>query len=435
MVSQNRIIIVVFTVLFLILIGIQGFFMYKTYLVKEKEIYRYVLDRSTGFIDHLEERDRHQDDQMMKEVVDYAHKDIREKQFLNYFEFKKRNYQKELSNYIDQQFKDEGYRVAVELKYNSIIQLPDSTQLLKKPIVLYETLDKVKKPGTQTTGSWNSSSTSVDDETKKLKRNDHFKIFSETNYQVLNIKKIVFRELASLIILCILILGAVVWLFVLTVKNLIKQQKQVEILHTAVDNISHEFRTPIATLKVASKSLKKNWNKENLPLIDRQISRLEHLMLRLENPSDKELIPIEKEEWDDCIQDLQFLHPNVEIIIENEISGPLFLHKTDMETILKNLCENSVKYGATKIIVEVKNAGNRLFIRVCDNGLGIDKKEHKAVFEKFYRVQSNNIHNTKGLGLGLFLVKNLVQKYNGEILLESELNKGTVFKIELPYET
>lgn len=435
MVSQNRIIIVVFTVLFLILIGIQGFFMYKTYLVKEKEIYRYVLDRSTGFIDHLEERDRHQDDQMMKEVVDYAHKDIREKQFLNYFEFKKRNYQKELSNYIDQQFKDEGYRVAVELKYNSIIQLPDSTQLLKKPIVLYETLDKVKKPGTQTTGSWNSSSTSVDDETKKLKRNDHFKIFSETNYQVLNIKKIVFRELAALIILCILILGAVVWLFVLTVKNLIKQQKQVEILHTAVDNISHEFRTPIATLKVASKSLKKNWNKENLPLIDRQISRLEHLMLRLENPSDKELIPIEKEEWDYCTQDLQFLHPNVEIIIENEISGPLFLHKTDMETILKNLCENSVKYGATKIIVEVKNAGNRLSVSVCDNGLGIDKKEHKAVFEKFYRVQSNNIHNTKGLGLGLFLVKNLVQKYNGEILLESELNKGTVFKIELPYET
>ncbi len=435
MISKNRTVIVIFTLLFLVLLGIQGFFMYKTYVVKEKEIYRNVLDKSSGFVDLLEERDRHQDDEVLKIVADYANKKISEKQFLTYFEKNNRSHRKELTNYINQQFKNKGYKVAVELKYNSIIQLPDSTQLLKKPIIIYQTEDKVIKPGMQTTGNWNSSSTTTDDETKKMKKNDHFKLFSETNYQILNSKYVIFRELALLILLCVFILAAVVWLFALTVKNLMKQQKQVEILHTAVDNISHEFRTPIATLKVASKSLKKDWNKENLPLIERQISRLENLMLRLEKPSDSETIPMEKEDWNYCIEDLQFLYPNAQFILKNEISENLAFHKTDMETILKNLCENSVKYGAKKINIAFKNTQNKLFIEVSDNGSGIDKREQKAVFEKFYRIQSNNIHNTKGLGLGLFLVKNLVKKYNGEIRLESEPNKGTSFKIELPHAT
>lgn len=435
MISKNRTIIVIFTVLFLILLGIQGFFMYKTYLVKEKEIYRYVLDNSTGFIDRLEERDGQKDDEVMEVVANYSKKKISEKEFLQYFDKKNRFYRKDLTNYINQEFKSEGYKVAIELKYNSIITLPDSTELLKKPIVLYRTEEEVKKPGTRTTGNWNSSSTSIDDQTKEYDKNDHFKLFSETNYQVLNIKTLVFKELALLILLCIFILGAVVWLFVLTVKNLMKQQKQVEILHIAVDNISHEFRTPIATLKVASKSLKKEWNKDNLPLIDRQISRLENLMLRLDKQSESEIIPMEKKDWTFCIDDLQFLYPNAEFILKNSISQSLPFHKTDMETMIKNLCENSVKYGASKIKITIENHQNIVFIKVSDNGSGIDKNEQNAIFEKFYRVQSNNIHNTKGLGLGLYLVKNLVKKYKGEIFLESELNKGTLFKIEIPYAT
>lgn len=435
MISKNRTVIVIFTLLFLVLLGIQGFFMYKTYLVKEKEIYRNVLDKSSGFVDLLEERDRQQDDEVLKIVADYANKKMPEKQFLRYFERKNEISRKELTDYINRQFKNEGYQVAVELKYNAIIQLPDSIPLLKKPMVIYQTENKVMKTGMQTTGNWNSSSTSMDDATKKINRNDHFKIFSETNYQVLNIKNVVFRELALLIVLCVFILAAVVWLFALTVKNLIKQQKQVEMLHTAVDNISHEFRTPIATLKVATKSLKKDWNKNSLPLMERQISRLENLMHRLEKPSETETIPMKKDDWNYCIDDLQFLHPNARFTLKNELSESLPFHKTDLETLLKNLCENSVKYGATKINILLKNTLHNLFIEVSDNGPGIDKKEQKAIFEKFYRIQSNNIHNTKGLGLGLFLVKNIVNKYGGTLHLESEPNQGTTFKIELPYAT
>ena len=75
-----------------------------------------------------------------------------------------------------------------------------------------------------------------------------------------------------------------------------------------------------------------------------------------------------------------------------------------------------------------------LEIEVSDNGQGIDKKEFKNIFEKFYRIQSNNIQDTKGLGLGLYFVKKIVENYNGIITVVSEPNDATTFKINLPYE-
>ncbi|WP_435523808.1 sensor histidine kinase [Chryseobacterium indoltheticum] len=100
----------------------------------------------------------------------------------------------------------------------------------------------------------------------------------------------------------------------------------------------------------------------------------------------------------------------------------------------KILCENSVKYGASEIKIDVKTTQNKLEIIVADNGNGMEHKELKNIFEKFYRIQSNNIHNSKGLGLGLFFVKKIIEKYNGKTEITSELNIGTTFKISIPYE-
>ncbi|SKC09444.1 two-component system, OmpR family, phosphate regulon sensor histidine kinase PhoR [Soonwooa buanensis] len=436
MLSRNRNIIVIFSLLFLILLGIQAFFMYKTYVVKEREIYRNIRDRSALLIDKLEERDRGTEDAVIKNITDYATKKITEKQFLDYYTTKNLSYRKILSQYMDDEFKKQGYEVATELKYNSIIVLPDSIDLLKKPINLYQTERPLTKIGLQTTGSWNTESSSINDDTKVYDRKEHFKIFTETNYQIVNIKQLVFQELALLILLCVFILGAVLWLFILTVKNLIKQQKQVEVLHNVVDNISHEFKTPIATLKIAAKSLNKDWNKENLPLVERQIQRLENLMKQLhDGENENEVNVINFEDWTNFVEDLQFANPETEFIFENKSIDNLPFAKTDMETVVKNLCENSIKYGATQININVESSGKTLLINVKDNGEGIAKAEQKNIFEKFYRIQSDNIHNTKGLGLGLFLIKNIVKKYNGNIDLQSESGKGSLFKIKLNHES
>jgi two-component system phosphate regulon sensor histidine kinase PhoR len=438
MILKSKNLIALFAALFLLLLGIQAYFMYKTYQVKEREIYRIVYNKLTNYTDNLEDTrglKKASDESLQRIFIKYTDKEINKKEFLNLFEENRIKTRDQISNYVDKQFEKEGYKVAVKIQYLSIIFLPSKTNLLDKPITLYETRNKVVKAGIKNTGNWQTSSKSTSDDESKIIKNSSFHVKSQTDFEILNIKNIVFRELTFLILCCIALLTSVLLLYIFTIKNLIKQQKQVEILHTVVDNISHEFKTPIATLKIASKALKKDWNPETLPLIERQITRLESLMSQLHKDEiEGVIIKIQPKDWDFFIHDLAFTYPEIQFILKNEVSQELPFDKNLMETIIKNLCENSVKYGSSVVKVTISNPQQHLEITVADNGQGIEKKELKSIFEKFYRIQSNNIHNTKGLGLGLYFVQNIIKKYNGRIDLTSQPKEGTIFKINMPYE-
>lgn len=440
MLKTSKNLIVLFAALFLILLGLQAYMMYKTYQVKEREINRSVIDRLTDFTDHLEDNGKikklDRDDMVQNIFVLYKNKKLSKQQFRNYFKSFNEESQAGVSQLIDHTFKKEGYIIAIKIQYLSIVSLPEKINLLDQPITIFETKNKVTKPGSLSTGNWETSSTTTDNDNRKSAEENKFHVKSTTSFEILNIKEVVFKELILLILLCIFILGSVLWLFILTVKNLIKQQKQVEVLHTVVDNISHEFKTPIATLKIASKALNKDWNKENLPLVERQILRLENLMKQIHAQENEEVLNqnITAEDWNYFLEDLKFLHPNIEFTFENNVSRDLPFSKIDMETIIKNLAENSIKYGASKVLISIVQEENFLEIKIQDNGKGIAKKEQKNIFEKFYRIQQDNVHNTKGLGLGLFLIKNLVKKYNGTIDLVSEANEGSAFTIKLRHE-
>jgi two-component system phosphate regulon sensor histidine kinase PhoR len=410
--------------------------MYKTYLVKERDIYRTVHQGLTNFTDKLEDvsytKKTSLENDLQKMFIKYRDKKISKKEFLGYFESNKRNTEEKLSNYIDSRFKQEDYKIAAKIQYTSIISLPDKTPLINKPIILYETKNKLKKMGIANTGKWETSSTSTDDLSS---RKDSFLVESATEFEVLNIKSVVFKDLIFLFLCCFGLLSSVLALFIFTVKNLIRQQKQVEVLHTVVDNISHEFKTPIATLKIASKALKKDWNPETLPLIDRQINRLESLMQQLHKDEKGEISFIKPEDWNFFVQDLAFTYPEIKFDSGINISKELPFDKSLMETIIKNLCENSVKYGSSLVKISIKDFFQNLTVEISDNGEGIEKKELKNIFEKFYRIQYNNIHNTKGLGLGLYFVKTIIDQYKGKIEVISKPKEGTTFKINLPYES
>lgn len=438
MILKSKNLIALFAALFLLLLGIQAYFMYKTYQVKEREIYRDVHNKLTQHTDDLEDRrglKKASDESLQHIFIEYTDKKIDKKDFLELFEQNRKSTKDQLSNYVDKQFEKEGYKVAVRIEYLSIIFLPSNTNLLEKPVILFETRNKIVKPGISNTGNWQTSSKSTSDDDKKIIKNNSFRVKSQTDFEILNIKSIVFKELTLLFLCCIALLTSVLVLYIFTVKNLIKQQKQVEILHTVVDNISHEFKTPIATLKIASKALKKDWNPEMLPLVERQISRLESLMQQLhKDETENEIQEIQAVDWDFFIKDLAFTYPQIQFVLKNGISQQLPFDKNLMETVIKNLCENSVKYGSSLVEVHISNLQKKLEIKVSDNGEGIEKKELKNIFEKFYRIQSNNIHNTKGLGLGLYFVKKIIEKYNGKIEAESTIKEGTTFKITIPYE-
>ncbi len=438
MISKSKNLIALFATLFVLLLGIQGYFMYKTYQVKEREIYRDVHKKLTEYTDRLEDKGgmrKSPDDSVQAILIRFKNKEITRNEFLNFFDKNRIATEKEFSQFVDTQFKDEGYAVAVKIEYTSIIYNPTKTNLITKPIVIYETEKKVREPGILNTGTWATTSKSTDTDDKVLTRNDSFSVKSTTGYEIVNIKSVVFKELTLLFLCCAALLASVLLLYIFTIKNLIRQQKQIEVLHTVVDNISHEFKTPIATLKIASKTLRKNLNQDTMPLIDRQIARLENLLHQLhKGENTEEIISIQPRDWNFFIQDLMFTYPENKFKFEHNVTKELPFDKNLMETTVKNLCENSVKYGSSIIDIRITDLENRLQINISDDGEGIAKNELKNIFEKFYRIQSNNIHNTKGLGLGLYFVRQIVTRYHGKIEVNSQINEGTQFKISLPYK-
>lgn len=438
MITKSKNLIFLFATLFLLLLGIQVYFLYKTYQVKERDIYRSASDGLASFTDKLEnihDAKEMKSDTLQRIISRYYNKEISQKEFIHHFIEDRKASRKRLNDYIDSRLKKDGYKISARIEYTSIIHLPDSTKLINQPIIIYETKDKVKKPKVTSTGTWRTSSTKETKEKENNRERETFFVTSKTDFEIKNIKALVFKELTLLIICCIILLASVLLLYIFTLNNLIKQQKQVEVLHTVVDNISHEFKTPIATLKIASKTLKKGWNPDTLPLIDRQISRLESLMYQLHNDEPpKEIIAVKPEDWDFFIQDLVFTYPQTEFKFENKVTEKLPFDKNLMETVIKNLCENSIKYGASMVRVNTNSSAQHLEIEISDNGHGMESKELTNIFEKFYRIQSNNIHNSKGLGLGLYFVKKIITSYGGKVSVSSQPGVGSTFKISVPYE-
>lgn len=438
MIPNNKNLIYIFTTLFLLLLGIQVYFIYKTYQVKEREIYRSMDQGMSVYTDQVVNNHSakdSKDDSLQKNIIKYYYKKLNKQDFLKYLVDEKKNSGKNLTAYINERRKKDGYIICVRIQYIQLLHLPDSIKLIQQPVTIYETKDKVRKAAITSIGTWRTSSTQESTGKKTINNMDSFHVDTQTEIEIKNIKSLVFREIILLIICCIILLASVLVLYIFTVRNLIRQQKQVKVLHTVVDNISHEFKTPIATLKIASKTLKKGWNPDTLPLIDRQISRLESLMLQLhKDETPEEMTAVQPENWDFFIQDLAFTYPQIDFKFENTISSQLPFDKNLMETVVKNLCENSIKYGASVVTVTTGNSAQQLKIVVSDNGQGMESKELKNIFEKFYRIQANNIHNSKGLGLGLYFVKEIITSYHGKVDVSSQPGAGSSFKITIPYE-
>lgn len=437
MIKNYKKILSIFIGMFIVLIGIQAFFLYKTYKIEEKQSYNYVNKKMESLSEPMRGSFGIREDSVQSYYLKFRRKQITEKEFTAEIDRLKKTSTPRYSKLVDSIFADDNFKVAVRYDLDNTVYTIDKEYLFKKPITLFETEKKVDKPGLTERGDWETASSVIDtdvDGGKPIK--EIFRTKTSRYYEIKNINAIIFRQLWIPILCCVLILAAVLWIFVLTIKNLIKQQRQVELLHTIVDNISHEFQTPIATLKIATKSLRKDWNAENLPLIERQVTRLENLMQQLNNPESQGNFEKQTsvDDFQHFVEDLQFAYPKTDFKFENNIQSSVNFKLLDMETVIKNLAGNSAKYGASKVEITVLQNQNMLDISVKDNGWGIAKKEQKNIFEKFYRIQSDNVHNTKGLGLGLYLVNKLVEKYKGKINVESDLGKGTNIKISLPYE-
>ncbi|MEO5601821.1 MAG: HAMP domain-containing sensor histidine kinase [Cyclobacteriaceae bacterium] len=251
------------------------------------------------------------------------------------------------------------------------------------------------------------------------------------------------------------VLLLVVSFFAYTLFVILKQKRLSEIQKDFINNMTHEFKTPISTIAVSAEVLKDPeiiHHPERLlnysTIIERENSRLKQQVERVLQmaKSDRENITLKKEKIDvhqiirDAIdntalslQERQGLI-SCALLAENHEIAADRLHLTN---VLYNLIDNAIKYcqEAPRIIISTNNLNKNLCIDVKDNGIGIAAQHHKRVFQKFYRVPTGNVHDVKGFGLGLNYVKSIISAHKGRIKLESDPGTGSLFKIFLPFDT
>lgn len=250
------------------------------------------------------------------------------------------------------------------------------------------------------------------------------------------------------ILLLIIILA-----FYYTVSTILKQKKLSDIKNDFINNMTHELKTPISTVSLATEMLNDTSvekSKEKIAhfsqIIKEENQRLGLLVENILQTAvlDKGQFKLRPQEVDvheiidRAISNirLQVEKREGEIILEEKAKqNILFADRIHLTNIIYNLVDNALKYSEQKPVIKIstENINGGIQISVSDNGIGISRENQKRIFENFYRVPTGNIHTVKGFGLGLSYVKAAVEKHGGRILVESEQGKGCTFKIFIPF--
>lgn len=433
--------VVLFGVLFAILISIQVYFLMNSYSLKKREIFAQVKSELTDLEDDVDifDDDVAKDDDALARFIKLEKGEINDSTLRANYKMLSDHIQPRLTFYIDSVFKPIGYQVKVYKEIVSVYSHNQHKELINEPLLLYKSAPVFYNKQVLSSGKWETSSNSKNDEVEegneKGVQDYGFTVRRMSYFEITNLQYILFKELFLLISISVILLIAILIVFYRSYKNLMEQRRQIENLHDMVDNVAHELRTPVGTLKVVSKTLEKLYPSEVVQVLGRQVDRLELVLRPLtQQESLGPSLLFTQEDLDKYIEDFQFSNPSIVVQAEPLPQEQNAIIKDDMTSILSNLLGNSVKYGATEIVLTFDADEGIFTMTVKDNGKGINKEDQPYIFEKFYRIQKDNIHQTKGMGLGLYIVSQLVKKYKGTIKVDSTIEQGTIFQITIPHE-
>ena len=269
---------------------------------------------------------------------------------------------------------------------------------------------------------------------------------SSLNLYFTNIKATLFKRIIGGIILSTILISAVIVCLLFLLKIINRQKQLAEVKNDLISNITHEFKTPIATISVALEGIK-NFNTENDPVktgnyVNTSTAQLDKLTIMVEKlletaTLDSNELSLNKEEINlneilkNLVQKHQTLVPQKSIKFtsfreNNWIMGDAF----HLDNAFNNLLDNAVKYGGDAIEVSLNSANESYTISFTDSDNTLNKTEIKQIFEKFYRVPKGNTHDVKGFGIGLYYTKKIIEKHGGSISVS--VANQTTFKIQLP---
>ena len=278
--------------------------------------------------------------------------------------------------------------------------------------------------------------------------NQDYKLLTEDSMyvSVVDWEMIVLSRMTFILILSLLSILTLITLFVIAIKALIRQKKVSDVKTDFINNITHELKTPLATLSISTKILEQKNIRENnenfnaiINTISRQNNRLQSLIDQvMANSLAENEIELQKEkiETEDfllsIVNDFKITFPKINLKIDFQTQKTiLILDKFHLTTAFLNVLENAAKYGSKTITIKTRIVENQFSVSIEDDGIGIEKNKQSLLFDKFYRVQQGNLHNTKGLGLGLYYVNQIIKAHQGSVNVVSDLGKGTQFTILL----
>ena len=296
---------------------------------------------------------------------------------------------------------------------------------------------------------------------KILKRSTSFSVsflnddlFSEKRIftlYILQLEKSIRKTFTPILVTSILLILIILGTFIYSVKIIQNQKKTTQIKTDFINNMTHELKTPIATIGLACEALSDSTirleSKSKVKFLGTIKSENERLGTLVEkvlqssvsqkgNPELKlEIFNIE-EVIEKAIKtiNLSYNKKNGKIITDFMAQNKLIeADKIHITNVIHNLLDNSQKYSINQPVVSIstRDVIGGIIIRIKDNGIGIARENHKRIFDKLYRVPTGNVHNVKGFGLGLSYVKTIIDLHGGKIMVESKLNAGSVFSVNL----
>ena len=250
------------------------------------------------------------------------------------------------------------------------------------------------------------------------------------------------------ILFSLLLSLSVIFCLIYLLKIISTQKELAEIKNDLINNITHEFKTPIATISTAVEAIEsfnvvdnKEKTKQYAAISAFQLKKL-HVMVEklLETATlDSESLLLQKEPTN-IVDLVAKIAKKFELLTKKDIkfttnidSKILKIDLFHFENAISNLVDNAIKYGGDSIEINLNSVLNVTEISVADNGKGIDKSQQERIFDKFYRVPKGNTHDVKGFGIGLYYTQKIIEKHNGSINISSNFD-NTIFKLQIPNE-
>jgi two-component system phosphate regulon sensor histidine kinase PhoR len=279
-----------------------------------------------------------------------------------------------------------------------------------------------------------------------LKKNEQLTISFPKKYEFL------FYSLWPLLISAVVFSIVMVIGFIYVMRTVLTQKKLAEIKSDFINNMTHEFKTPIATISIANESLKnpkvysnpekldyytgviRDENKRMLRQVEvmLQMAQLEKGELKLKYDTLK-IEEVAEEAINSSLLSVENKNGKIDLKVAEDIPA-ITGDRNHLVNVISNLIDNSIKYSndAPQILVSINKSIDFVVIEVKDNGIGMTKEVQKRIFDTFYRATTGNLHDVKGFGLGLSYVRTIVEQHQGTISVESEINIGSTFTIQLP---